>query len=151
MQELFDLAESEGIMIEDTKVISGELLGLYVNRPEIPPVACVSSIISGNRRLYNCVLAEELGHHFTTPPGNYIPYEVVDHRKKLDISRIERKAERWSALFLVPQRELDKALLDLKLATVWELADHFNVTDELMRDRLELIEIMGDELYHIED
>jgi len=98
--------------------------------------------IYGQRKLERCVLAEELGHHFTTPRGDYLPRKVMDYQVRLKISKVEYRAARWGALFLIPQDELDHALLNLKIDTLWDLAEHFDVTEEVMSFRLDLVRVM---------
>lgn len=73
-------------------------------------------------------LCHELGHCLTG--SFYNRYAPLDLRQ-----RHELHADRWAVAQLVPREELTQAL-DRGLTQVWELADHFEVTEDFMRKAL---------------
>jgi len=81
-------------------------------------------------------LAEELGHHFTTT-GNRFSQPHFRYRDRLLVSKNEYRAVRWAAEYLIP---LDKLLYAIHtgIRGIWELAEYFFVTEEMMRFRLNL-------------
>lgn len=139
--ELLKLAETNGIVVEYWN-FKPPLQGVYWAHPGLPPVIGLSSALCANRIKLRCVLAEELGHHFTTV-GQYIPQgpvEYFNYGKRLEISFAEARALRWAAQYLIPLdaliRELKSGLRDR------ELAECFEVTLDLMRFRLQLGDLL---------
>ena len=70
-------------------------------------------------------LAHELGHCLTGSFYNH--FAVCDVRQKH-----ENRADRWAIKKLIPRDELDKAVADGH-TELWDLAEHFGVTEEFMR------------------
>lgn len=138
--KLLELAEQAGIIIEYWE-FTPPLIAVYTCLKDIPPVIGLDVSLLNNTRFLRCVLAEELGHHFTTT-GDAIPRTYFHYARRLYISKIEHKALRWGANYLIPNHELQKALAR-GLQEVWELADHFDVTEEFMQFRLKLLQQEG--------
>jgi len=136
METLIKIAEQEGINLIENAPLPESFLGLYYSAPKHIPLIFLSKEIYGQRKLERCVLAEELGHHFTTPQGDYLPRKNSDSETKAKIDKVEYEAFRWAALFLISQHKLDEALLSLE--SVCDLADYFDVTEEFMKFRLDL-------------
>lgn len=70
-------------------------------------------------------LAHELGHCKTG--AFYNRWAARDVRKKH-----ENRADKWAVKKLIPVDELDRAVADGH-TELWDLAEHFGVTEELMR------------------
>lgn len=70
-------------------------------------------------------LAHELGHCKTG--AFYNRWAARDVRKKH-----ENQADKWAVNKLIPVDELDQAVADGH-TELWDLADHFGVTEEFMR------------------
>lgn len=70
-------------------------------------------------------LSHELGHCLTG--SFYNRYATCDSRQ-----RHENRADKWSIRHLVPVEALDDAIA-AGYTELWELADYFGVTEELMR------------------
>lgn len=133
MQHLLAIAESENIAVE-YKRIKSSINGMYLHMPNCQPVIYLSLRLRSNRCLHRCVLAEELGHHFTST-GERIAKKHFSTQDRLSIDKCEYKALRWAANHLVPE----DALLDVirgGLCEVWELAEDFDVTEEMMKFRM---------------
>lgn len=70
-------------------------------------------------------LSHELGHCLTGSFYNgYTPFDVR--------RRHENRADKWAVRALIPARELDKAIASGH-TQMWELAEHFGVTEEFLR------------------
>lgn len=76
-----------------------------------------------------CVIAEELGHHFTTV-GNIISLESVQNRKQ------ERQARKWSYEKLVPIKNLIKASSE-GCTNLYELSEYLDVTESFLKEALQ--------------
>jgi len=134
MMEMYMIAERENIEIEWQEFIP-PVRGLYWAPQGIPPVIWLDKSLEYNHRLLRCVMAEELGHHFTTA-GDCLCRTYFNYRDRLAVSRAEYRALRWAAEYLIPKKRLHKALRAGN-DTLWGLAEIFDVTEEMMRFRLE--------------
>jgi len=76
------------------------------------------------------VLAEELGHHFTTPIDLFSAPSTLQER-------YERRALQWAARELVPLHKLIKAW-HRGIRSAWELAEYLDVTEAFLWRALEL-------------
>jgi len=95
---------------------------------------CVDNVIAMSVKLNNikekrCVLAEELGHQFTSS-GNIIDLKSVCNRKQ------ELKARNWSYEKLIPLKILIKASYE-GCTNLFELAECLDVTEEFLKDTLQ--------------
>lgn len=70
-------------------------------------------------------LAHEIGHCMTG--AFYHPYSPLETRE-----RCEYKANKWMIENLLPKKEL-QAAFDMGIVEVWELAEHFGVTEKMIR------------------
>jgi len=135
MKRLLEIADAEKITIEYRKLTRG-LNGFYIWEKDCPPHIALSFSLNSNYRLHRCVLAEELGHHFTSI-GERSSQKHHSLQDRLTIDKIEYKALRWAANFLVPEDDLLDALRD-GLYELWELVEEFDVTEEMIRFRMRL-------------
>jgi Zn-dependent peptidase ImmA (M78 family) len=132
---LWAIAEEEGVIIEHWD-FSPPLEGVYYVWPNMPPIIGISNQLSDCSAHYRCVLAEELGHHFTTADC-HIPRTFFSYRDRLEISKIEYKALRWAALFLMPRQKIDRAI-NSGCVELWEFARYLNVTEKMFEFRMRL-------------
>lgn len=135
MKNLIALADAENIVVEYTK-LKRPIRGFYCCEPGCQPVIGLSHALKSNHRLHRCVLAEELGHHFTST-GERISKRHHSIQDRLTIDKCEYKALRWAAMHLVPEDDLLDAIRD-GLYEIWELAEEFDVTENMMRFRMRL-------------
>lgn len=138
MQNLFEIAEREKIIVEFF-IFAAPIKGIYIADIDLTPTIGLDTSLKNNTPLLRCIMAEELGHHFTST-GMCMPKEFYSYCDRLKISKAEYKALKWAALYLIP---LDKLLeaVSYGICTVWEIADHFNVTEEMIAFRLRLPDI----------
>lgn len=138
--ELFRLAEREGIIIEWWN-FEPPLEAVYWAVPGMPPViGLANSLDYAPRAYFRCVLAEEMGHHFTTV-GCRIPRTYFHYRDRMEVSRAEYRALRWAAQWLIPLGKLAQAF-KWGIVEVWELAEYFDVTEDMVRFRLSLPDML---------
>ena len=92
------------------------------------------------------VLAEELGHHFTSMGDNIEPKNYFD---KVNIDKCEAKALRWACNFLVPKDELIDELRK-RPASIDELADGLSVSRDILMQSFYYLSL-NNEYLQIED
>lgn len=135
---LVKYAEANGIRVEYWD-FAPPLEAVYWSAPrlEIPPVIGLSRSLFSNRAHFRTVLAEELGHHFTSAHDG-LPKTLFHYQDRLVVSREEYRALKWAANFLIPTNELREAVKK-GIREDWELAEHFEVDECLVIFRKRLL------------
>lgn len=138
--KLYFLAEEEGIYVVRWD-FDHSINGIYYNEEGYSPTIGIAKHLHENSCLFRCVLAEELGHHYTST-GNNLPVKCSNYRQEISISRAEYQARKWAALELMPLDMVKKALT-AGITEVWELAEEFGVTEDVVRFRMGLPDVRG--------
>ncbi len=134
--ELFELIDKEGIYIEWWD-FSPPLEAVYWSFPGLPPIIGLSGRLKHAPSAYfRCVLAEELGHHYTSTADS-IPQTFFHYRDRLEVSKAEYRALKWAALHLMPFDDVLQAVSN-GLVERWQLAGYFNVTEQMVDMRISL-------------
>lgn len=121
-EELLMSKDAKGINIIDRKFKSNRIRGLYCDGT----IALKEDMTSIEKA---CVLAEELGHHYTTV-GNILDQSKAENRKQ------ERRARLWAY-----QKAFD--LIDLVSAykhgcrNRYEIAEYLEVTEQFLQEALD--------------
>lgn len=136
MMDLISLANKAGILFEWWD-FAPPLEAVYWEAPGLPPIIGLGySLKRAHTAYFRCVLAEEIGHHFTSS-ANSIPKTFFHYSDRLRVSKTEYKALRWAALYLMPLDRL-KYAISQGLTEKWDLAEWFNVTESMVDFRLRL-------------
>lgn len=112
--------------------------------PKGVPVIGLSNSLQKDPVPLRCILAEELGHHFTSV--GVAPRPHYRYRDRLQVSRTEHRALCWAANFLLPADKLVQAIRK-GIRYIYELAEHFRVTEEIIRTRFKMLSIRGSASY----
>ena len=137
-EQLFRLAENEGIRI-DYWDLGRNVEAIYHAEPGMQPVICFSTKLKKcSTAHFRTVFAEELGHHFTTV-GYTLSRTYTSYRDRLMICKSEELALRWAANYLMPDEQLERAMLDTGVIGEWELAELFRVDESLVKFRFGLL------------
>lgn len=120
---LGDEACKDGIDVIEQKFNSNRIKGLYCNGNIVLNEGLESSIVKA------CVLAEELGHHYTTV-GNIIDLTDAQNRKQ------ERQARLWAYNKQIGLTGLIKAF-EAGCQGVHEIAEYLEVTEEFLHEAIE--------------
>lgn len=121
-EQLAIIADNEEIEVIEMN-FRGYTKGLYCDN-----VISINSNIETSIEK-KCVLAEELGHHYTTT-GNILDLQNISNRKQ------EFKARNWSFEKLITLKNLIKASRE-GITNLYELADYLDVTEEFLKDTLQ--------------
>lgn len=141
LEELFQIIEKENIIFEETNIQYENSKGIYIHIPNIPPTIGISKSIVNDRCKYLSVLAEEVGHHFTSV-GN-LTIDSKNYSEILQKNKKENKAKSWAANFLISDEDFVQALYKC-ISTPCEICDCFNVTSEILQYKM--LSIIHDEI-----
>lgn len=137
MERLLRIAESEGIYVDYFPLQPTKgVLGLYV-RDERGPAIILDTSLPANPRLERCVMAEELGHHFTVPTTSVFA-AFPSATLRTSHLRDEARALRWACDQLMPVDQFLQALRE-GVTSVEDLADYFFVTPWMVHQRLRFL------------
>lgn len=132
---LFEIAEKENIAVRWWHFVP-PIQAIYWAPPDFPPLIGLDWSLARRTRSLKCVLAEELGHHFTSA-GVFVARPHLSYAERIWVSKEEHRALKWAALYLMPEKELALALRS-GFVEIWELAEYFGVTEEMVRFRMEI-------------
>lgn len=145
-EQLLDIAEKENIIIKFVDEIPEVFAeALYISKFGIRMIL-MANILKSNTIRMTEVLAEELGHHFTSMGDNIEPKNYFD---KINIDKCEAKALRWACNFLVPKDELIDELRK-RPASIDELADGLSVSRDILMQSFYYLSL-NNEYLQIED
>lgn len=125
MERMIELARSEHIIVEPAD-FPYPLRGIYIDDGKMKLIGIAKDIDTLAER--RSVLAEELGHHFTSVGNATVCHCYAD---RISIDKAERKAMVWACHYLVPEHDLDKAV-QIGHVSLSDLAEYFTVTERFM-------------------
>lgn len=144
MEFLLKLVEKEKINITylPLRKYKDTLWGLYVpGRFGINPTIYLDTELKYNPKLYRlarCILAEELGHHFTGIGPNIFKIHA-NYSLERKMSAEDEKALRWATNVIIPTEEIITLLGNGKYRCT-DLANYFGVTTWFMFRKLEFLQ-----------
>lgn len=103
--------------------------GLYYSDNAVTPLIALNKQCIEDTSEELCIMAEELGHHYTTA-GNILDQSITENRKQ------ELKARRWAVKKLIRIDHLIEAY-NVGITLRYELADYLNVTEEFLNMAIE--------------
>ncbi|MGU8467684.1 ImmA/IrrE family metallo-endopeptidase [Clostridium perfringens] len=131
--DIYNLINDEDIILEEVNFKSPSIEGIYFKVSGMNPIIGIHKNLLTDTKIYISVLAEELGHHFTSS-GN-LTSECITYSDKLNISKQEKRARIWASNFLISDNEIIGAILQ-NINTIYGLSLHFNVTEEIIKYKL---------------
>lgn len=118
-----ELVEETPAILDDDSALPINLKGIYVETSLTKMILINKNIATTTER--KCILAEELGHHYTST-GDIIDQSDINHRKQ------ELKARQWGYDRLVPLSSLVQAY-HARVKGKFELAEYLGVTEEFLQ------------------
>lgn len=135
LEMLFNLIKRENIIVEYVD-FSPAIQGIYYKADGCLPIIGINENIISNKKLFTCVLAEELGHHFTSIGDSSAEYySLID---RVNLNKTEAAALKWAAEYLLPLDEIVNAIKK-GIKNIDELSDFLGVTDEFLLERFKFI------------
>lgn len=110
---------SNDIIVDDTAILPYDIKGFYANNGKRSLVLLNRNLETVNEKV--CVLAEEIGHHFTSV-GDITNQSDIKNRKQ------ELRARKWAVEKIASLEDFIKAF-EAGCRTKEELAEYLNVTD----------------------
>ncbi|KPK42933.1 MAG: hypothetical protein AMJ78_00825 [Omnitrophica WOR_2 bacterium SM23_29] len=132
IKRLYDLVEKEGIAIENYPLPQG-ISGHYC---VIDKVAIITLKVGLSEKEEKCILAAELGHHFSPCFNISIP---KNEQEKISVVRQEKISLKWAAKQLIDKSRLVRLLKQEDPPSFAELCEEFDVIPRLMEIMLEEI------------
>ena len=140
INDIFSIIKKENIIYEETNLKNMKSKGIYFKVDGTPPVIVIDQYIVNYTSIYLSILAEELGHHFTTE-GNLLETSK-NYSDKLLKNKKENIARKWAANFLITDDEFIQALNNC-ISSNWDMCEHFTVTNEILKYKI--LSIVNDE------
>lgn len=120
-EELLEEANSSGLVVREKTLSSSDGL-IYKNR-----IAISNGLDTSTEKA--CVLAEELGHHYTTV-GNIVDMTDAQNRKQ------ERQARLWAYNKQIGLAGIIRAF-EVGCQDMHEIAEYLEVTEEFLHEAIE--------------
>lgn len=138
---IYNIIETQNIIIEETNFKNTKSKVLYIKLNDLPAIIALDKSILFCRSLFLSILAEELGHHFTTQ-GDLLK-ESNSYSDKLIKNKKEILARKWASDFLISDDEFVQAL-NCCICNNVDMCDYFGVTEEILNYKI--LSIMNDEI-----
>ena len=122
-EKLLSEANNIGVNVDESFNFNGKTKGLYVDGN-----IALSSNLS-NTAEKSCILAEELGHHYTSS-GNIIDMSVTQNRKQ------ELHARLWAYNKLIGLMGIVRSY-KAGCKSIYETAEYLEVTEEFLTEALQ--------------
>jgi hypothetical protein len=129
LEKLVIEAQAENIDIQHAE-LPANVSGLYDNDGIDDPLIVINALLKTQSE-QACVMAEELGHHYTSC-GNLLTDSTVDHTV---IQQQELRAKRWATKKLVSIKAIIKAY-DAGCQSLYEFSEYLEVTEDFFRKAL---------------
>lgn len=146
LTDIYNLIEKENIILDEINFKQNNIEGIYFKVPGLSPTIGINKNIVSDTRKYISILAEELGHHFTSIGD--LSAECITYTQKINKSRQEKRARIWAANYLISDKEINGAILQ-NIGNIYDLAIHFNVTEEIIKYKLLSIYLKEDKYNNI--
>lgn len=140
-KRLLELIENEKIILDEQENLPGDSLGIYIKDPGMSyPIIGVCKNLCYCE--YNSVLAEELGHHFTSTGTSTALFH--HHPGRLTLSKVEESAIRWGTEFALPIPHIIAAIENNISGTIVDIANELSVTADFLMHRLRILSLTQD-------
>lgn len=137
IEEMYKLIEEENIILDITDKLPDDVDGIYIKDSSSYPIIGINKRIEPYNKKYKMILAEELGHHFTSTGDSSVMFNSYSQR--INLSRGENKALRWATEFLLPLDEIKEAFIRYEKYGIEEVLDRLEVDRDFFIKRLEFI------------
>lgn len=135
---LYNLANKHNIQIHFFDLTITGCLGLNIEKENMPSMIFLDNSLKKDKNKHIEVLAEELGHFFTSvgiSVGN-----IKTYSDKLELNKVENKADKWATNFLITDEEIIN-LVNKNITDINEMAEVLSVPYEIVLKKLKNLSI----------
>lgn len=133
LNKLFKIAEEHGIVVEYIR-LHKTIYGVYYKEDGLIPAIGINKLIMNDIRTLTCVLAEELGHHFTTIGDTTA--ECFCYVDRILLNKNELNALKWAAKTLISPDEMISVISSSN--NNYECAQALGVTEKFLIDSIDI-------------
>ena len=133
---LYNLANKHNIQIHFFDLTITGCLGLNIEKENMPSMIFLDNSLKKDKNKHIEVLAEELGHYFTTvgtSVGN-----IKTYSDKLELNKVENKADKWATNFLITEEDIIN-LINKNITCIYEMADIIGVSVEILMKKFKYL------------
>lgn len=137
IEDLHLLIERENIILDITENLPENVDGIYLKSSDSFPIIGINCNIVNDKMKYSIVLAEELGHHFTSVGDSSVMFNSYSKRLILDKSEI--RALKWATEYILPLEKLKPAFLKMHNRQIDSIYNELEVPHEFLLARLKFL------------
>lgn len=137
IEDLHLLIERENIILDITENLPENVDGIYLKSSDSFPIIGINCNIVNDKMKYSLVLAEELGHHFTSVGDSSVMFNSYSKRLILDKSEI--RALKWATEYILPLEKLKPAFLKMHNRQIDSIYNELEVPHEFLLARLKFL------------
>jgi|LGOV01.1.fsa_nt_gb hypothetical protein len=138
IQDMKQLMQKENILFDQVE-LPRNTLGHFETIGNDNCILISDSVkMQNNDQLLKCILAEEIGHYFTTIGINN-PMSNNTYYQNMLIEKEEIKAAKWATDYLIDTDLLLDYLSRNTLARIPDISEYFQVTEEFVLQKLEFM------------
>lgn len=133
---LYNLANKHNIQIHFFDLTITGCLGLNIEKENMPSMIFLDNSLKKDKNKHIEVLAEELGHFFTSvgiSVGN-----IKTYSDKLELNKVENKADKWATNFLITEEDIIN-LINKNITCIYEMADIIGVSVEILMKKFKYL------------
>ena len=137
IEDLHQLIKSENIVLDITDMLPSNVDGIYLKSDDSFPVIGINRNIVNDKIKYSIVLAEELGHHFTSVGDSSVMFN--SYAKRLQLDKAEIQALKWATEYILPIDKLKPAFLKMHNRQIDSIYNELEVPHEFLLARLKFL------------
>lgn len=137
IEDLHQLIENENIILDITENLPENVDGIYLKSKDSFPIIGININIVQDKLKYSMVLAEELGHHFTSVGDSTVMFN--SYRKRLQLDKSEITALKWATEYLLPIDKLKEAFLKMHYRQIDSITSELEVPHDFLLARLKFL------------
>ncbi|SDT25773.1 hypothetical protein SAMN05444162_3581 [Paenibacillaceae bacterium GAS479] len=126
MSKYESLLRETPVLLSEQADLPDQIKGLYIETKAIQAILLSRSLRTSSEKA--CILAEELGHYYTSA-GDITDQSTLVNRKQ------EKRARNWGFEKLIPLSELVRAYIG-GCRNAFEIADFLEVTEEFLKESI---------------
>lgn len=142
IEKIYQLIEIENIKLEILDSLPDHIQGMYLKDEFSHPIIVINKSIVYDALKLKIVLAEELGHHFTSVGDSSVMFNSYTKRIQLDKSEI--RALKWATEYLLPLDKLKDAFIKMHYRKIDNIYDELEVPEEFLMARLNFLSKQND-------